>query len=224
MNPMLRLGLVLFLITGISAGILGTVFALTKADIEKQKVLAKEEAQKAVLPLAKTFEEKKIDDKLSYNEGKDETGKVIGYTFITEGKGYSSTVVSIVGVDTEGRIIGVKIISQSETPGLGSKAQDEGYLAQFKSKLAESVRVKPDGGDIQPITGATITPRAVCNSISEKWAKIKDAIAKSDTKQVDKSPIEEKAPDEGKQRVDKGERDTKLIRQTKEPRKGGDRQ
>jgi Na+-translocating ferredoxin:NAD+ oxidoreductase subunit G len=230
MKAMIRLGLVLFLITGISAGILGTVFALTKADIEKQKVLAKQEAQKAVLPLAKTFEEKKIDEKLSYSEGKDETGKVVGYTFVTEGKGYSSTVVSIVGVDTEGKIIGVKIINQSETPGLGAKAAEEGYLTQFKKIDASSVKVVPDGGQIKPITGATITPRAVCNSITETWAKIKSAIGKGDkvdTKQVAKSPCDDcdvKCTDEGKQRVDKGERDTKLTRKVQAPRKGGDRE
>ncbi|MBN1232045.1 MAG: RnfABCDGE type electron transport complex subunit G [Candidatus Coatesbacteria bacterium] len=224
LKNILHLGITLLLISGIAAGILGAIYAITKPEIENQAKKSKEEARKFVLPSAKTFEEKKIDDKLSYFEGKDESGKVVGYCFTAEGRGYSSNIISIVGVNCNGEIIGVKVITQSETPGLGALIAEDKHLDKFKKKKANAVKVEPDGGDIKPITGATITPRAVCSSISETWEKISKIIGnislkKGDEKKCDCSdgtPCTEPCENHRKDH----KRNTELTRESKPPRQG----
>lgn len=222
LKNILHLGITLLLISGIAAGILGAVYAITKPEIEKQAKKSEEEARKFVLPSAKTFEEKKIDDKLSYFEGKDESGKVVGYCFTAEGRGYSSNVISIVGVDCNGEIIGIRVISQAETPGLGALITEDKHLDKFKKKKAGTVKVEPDGGDIKPITGATITPRAVCTSIREIWEKISKNIASSNTDDKKKcdcsggTPCAQPCENHRKNH----ERDTGLTRESKPPRQG----
>ena len=211
---MLRLGITLLIISGIAAAALGAIYAVTKPEIEKQQKLAKEQAQKEVLPAAKSFEEKKIDENLSYLIGKDETGKVVGYIFTSEGRGYSSQVVSIVGVNPDGEIQGIKVISQAETPGLGALVTEPKFLDGFKKAKAAQVKVVPDGGSIKPITGATITPRAICTSVSSLWSLIQKDIGQGTTKQVKGSPCDEcpgNCYSSDKVRTEKPPRDAKLI-------------
>ncbi len=81
----------------------------------------------------------------------------------------------MVGIDTTGVIRKIEIISQKETPGLGAQSvRDEPFKGnrwstrQFIGKTASDLKVDKDGGKIVSITGATITSRAVTNSIREK--------------------------------------------------------
>jgi electron transport complex protein RnfG len=111
--------------------------------------------------------------------------ELVGYIFNAPGKGYSSTIMTIAAVDTAFNIVGIKITSQQETPGLGSKCQEIKYgekepwfqLQYFKSYWehhnkpplnAMTVAVDKDNGIIHSITGATITTRAITNAIREK--------------------------------------------------------
>lgn len=122
------------------------------------------------------------------SEGSDE---VIGYAFVAYGKGYSSTIETIVGVGQDGRICGIKITSQKETPGLGAKveeiaskntlwavlsgnAADETGLrpwfqTQFDGRTVEGLRVVKSASEdgILAITGATISSNAVTSSVRE---------------------------------------------------------
>ncbi len=103
-----------------------------------------------------------------------------GYIFIVEGTGYSSTIKTMVGVDQQGVITGVKILSQQETPGLGAKVEEILYgetepwfTRQFKGKTAsDNIRVATAGGNIDSITGATISSRTVTNSINRGLAQL----------------------------------------------------
>jgi len=118
-----------------------------------------------------------------------ENGEVVGYSFKAYGKGYSSTIETIVGVDLTGTICGIKITYQQETPGLGAKvmevasqntlwdvvggnAVDESdvkpwFQVQFEGRGAdELVVVKNQTEDgILAITGATISSEAVTGSV-----------------------------------------------------------
>ena len=81
------------------------------------------------------------------------------------GKGYSGDVGVLVGFSlTSGKIIGMGVTTHSETPGIGSKAkEDPGFVDQFKGMdLAGDFKVRGDGGEVDAISGATITSRAVC--------------------------------------------------------------
>ena len=73
----------------------------------------------------------------------------------------------MVGVDPNGVITGVEVISHSETPGLGSKITEPQFLGLFPGRSLSNTHwaVKKDGGDIDQITGATISPRAVVAAI-----------------------------------------------------------
>ena len=85
-------------------------------------------------------------------------------------EGFSGTIRFLVGVDTDGVITGVRIISHSETPGLGDKIElaKSQWVTEFNQhSLANTPLwgVKKDGGSFDQFTGATITPRAVVNGV-----------------------------------------------------------
>lgn len=122
------------------------------------------------------------------SQGSDE---VVGYSFTAYGVGYSSTIVTIVGVDMTGMICGIKITDQKETPGLGAKVQevaskntlwavmtgnavDESgmqpwFQKQFERRSVDGLVVTKSTAKegILAITGATISSRAVTDSVDE---------------------------------------------------------
>jgi len=84
-------------------------------------------------------------------------------------KGYSGLIEVLVGVDISGQIHAVGILSQKETPGLGSKIDEDWFKDQYKGKTISNANwaVKKDSGDFEQISGATISPRAVTGAIKE---------------------------------------------------------
>ncbi|MFO7890277.1 MAG: RnfABCDGE type electron transport complex subunit G [bacterium] len=103
----------------------------------------------------------------------DTTG-LIGYAFQANGSGYSSTIKTLVGIDTSGTILAIKILSHTETPGLGSKCEETRsgesspwFQEQFKGEKASNIAVDKDNGNIDSITGATITSRAITDAIAD---------------------------------------------------------
>lgn len=81
-------------------------------------------------------------------------------------KGYGGAINMVVGVSDAGEVTGVAIISMSETPGLGSKANDDSFLNQFIGKRA-GVSIGKGSNNVDAITGATVTSRAVTAGVSE---------------------------------------------------------
>ena len=79
--------------------------------------------------------------------------------------GFGGTIDMMVGVGTDGVVTGVSIISMSETSGLGSNASRDTFRGQFVG-ASGSVAVTKDNGDIDALTGATITSRAVCDGVN----------------------------------------------------------
>ena len=98
--------------------------------------------------------------------------QVTAVIFEVSENGYSGVIRSLMAVGPDGTILGVRIISHSETPGLGDKieiAKDNWVLGfdglSFENPSPGEWRVKKDGGYFDQFTGATITPRAVVKSI-----------------------------------------------------------
>ena len=90
----------------------------------------------------------------------------IGYVFIAFGKGYSSTVQTMVAVELEGSISNTTILFQQETPGLGANIVNPSKLIEkFIGLTASECLLTKDGGGIDAMTGCTITSRTVTNSI-----------------------------------------------------------
>lgn len=97
-------------------------------------------------------------------------------------KGYGGPIVVMIGFNADGTIRQVKVIAQNETPGLGSKVADPRFLAtRFAREGQDPAKVrwavKKDGGDIDGITGATISSRAVTEAVRRAVAAYGEAAA-----------------------------------------------
>jgi electron transport complex protein RnfG len=81
-------------------------------------------------------------------------------------KGFSGTIKIMVGFTNEGKIKNIVVLEQKETPGLGTKIKDDSFINQFRDKdLSQfNLKVSKDGGEIDALTGATITTRAFCDA------------------------------------------------------------
>lgn len=95
--------------------------------------------------------------------------KPVAYISSTAGKGYSSYIQMLVSVDTKLKIRDIKILGHAETPGLGDQVEDKSFINQFKGKALEQIKlVKSETTEnIQAISGATISSRAVTNGVKD---------------------------------------------------------
>ena len=100
-------------------------------------------------------------------------GEVIGMIFpATAREGYSGDIKLITGVRRDGTVAGVRVLQHAETPGLGDKVElkKSDWMLSFNGKSLQSPspdrwKVKKDKGEFDQFTGATITPRAVVNTV-----------------------------------------------------------
>jgi electron transport complex protein RnfG len=101
-------------------------------------------------------------------------GRISAVAYEVSAIGYAGPVTSIMGVDADGNVLGVRVISHAETPGLGDKIEisRSNWITSFnqhslKNTTPAQWHVKKDGGEFDQFTGATITPRAVVKSVYE---------------------------------------------------------
>lgn len=156
----------------VAAAALAAVNGVTKDPIEQAKQAKEQSAMQAVLPQAKTFEP---TANANCNRGLDEAGEMVGMTIKAKSdKGFGGDLVAMVGFDAEGNITGYKILETAETPGLGAKAGEwfqEGQKGNVIGKNpATPLAVAKDGGDVDAISGSTITSRAFCDLINNAYA------------------------------------------------------
>lgn len=194
MRDYIRLAGILFIVCAVAAAALGFTNAATFDRIQEQKVIANNEAKKAVVPDAETFE--KLDDsvfstiasneKYSYIKEIYEAkvgGNTVGYTVTAAPKGYGGSVEVVVGISTDGNLLGIKVGNNTETPGLGKKAEAPKFQEQFTGKTwANPINViksgTPKDNEIAAIAGATITSKAVTGGVNQALAAIKELSGK----------------------------------------------
>ena len=171
---------ILFIICIVVAAALAGTNALTEDRIAQAALAKAEESRMVVLPGAESFEEAQDGSHYIGKAGND----TVGYVFETEAKGYGGTIAVMTGISVEGEITGVVILSHGETPGLGANAEKEDFRGQFKQPVANSAGgiqvVKfqaPAEGEIQAMTGATITSTAVTNAVNDAITMYQDAYA-----------------------------------------------
>lgn len=177
MRDIFKLAGALTLITVIAAGALSRVYLMTRDRIAEVERLREFRAMKTALPAASVFEPDTTGDGFVYYRGfagEEQSGEPVGYVALALGKGYSSTIRTMVGVDPGLTITGIKVASQQETPGLGTRIEevrrgekDPWFQRQFKGKAEAAVKLLRGGGPsgIESITGATISSRAVTVSV-----------------------------------------------------------
>ncbi len=142
-NEFLQFSLSLGLIVGLATAGLSNVHIKTRDAIAQQERKKMTDVLGFVLPNASTFAvvcaPAPID---TYWVGKNKKGGVEGAAFRVRGRGYSSDLVSVVGVDTAGKIIRMRILSESETPGLGTRVEERAS----RSSLWNPGKKSADGG------------------------------------------------------------------------------
>ena len=172
-STLLNMTLTLFLITlasGVALGYINQITEGPKAEMRKKRKL---EAISAVLGEFDNdpAEEMYIPDSTMsmlevYPGSLDGNPRGLAISGYSE-KGYSGLIRLMVGLDDSGVISDIVVLEQKETPGLGTKMKEERFLRQFRGKDPSkfNIQVKQDGGEIDALTGATISTRAFSEAV-----------------------------------------------------------
>lgn len=176
MREMLKMIIVLTVLCSFSGGLLAALRNETMEKIENQQLeFVKGPAIRDILkgsandPIADRFKIKVGDTERSFFVGKFD-GKAETVVFESSGKGFGGDIGLMVGVNvSDDKIIGIGITTHSETPGIGSRAKTEPrFAAQFKGlPLAGDFKVKSDGGQVDAISGATVTSKGVAGAVTD---------------------------------------------------------
>ena len=189
-NKFIKDALALTLITLVAGVALGGVYEITKDPIAKQEAQAKAEAYEQVFTDAAAFEEVEMDDTLTKTirdqldqEGykaqsieevmraEDQSGETLGYAFtVVTSEGYGGDIQFSMGVQNDGTLNGISILSIGETAGLGMNADTPAFKDQFVGKQVEKLQYTKNGAtqddEINAISGATVTTNAMTNGVN----------------------------------------------------------
>lgn len=189
-NKIIKDALALTLITLVAGVALGGVYEITKDPIARQEAQAKAEAYEQVFTDAAAFEEVEMDDTLIQTirdqldqEGykaqsieevmraEDQSGETLGYAFtVVTSEGYGGDIRFSMGVQNDGTLNGISILSIGETAGLGMNADTPAFKDQFVGKQVEKLQYTKNGAtqddEINAISGATVTTNAMTNGVN----------------------------------------------------------
>ena len=185
-NTIMKDTIILTVITLVSGFLLGLVNHITEEPIAHQQQLAKEEAYAAVFEEADSFEGVSVETDLQeyvnaqgyeaqtideIREAKDASGETLGYVMtVTSSEGYGGDIQFAMGVQEDGTMNGISILSISETAGLGMKADTEEFKSQFAGVQTDAFEYTKDGAtqdnQIDATSGATITTNAMTNGVN----------------------------------------------------------
>ncbi len=111
------------------------------------------------------------DETLVYLARKKGKVNAVSFRLVAAG-GYSGAINLIMGVDRNNKVLGVRVISHAETPGLGDKIEvsKSDWILNFEGHSLQNLTieqwaVKKDGGNFDQFSGATITPRAIVKAV-----------------------------------------------------------
>ena len=177
---------------------LGVVYEITKEPIAAAEKAALDEAYKVVFADAASFEEEASfdaeaaatviaaseypnDEITAVNKALDGSGNVLGYVInVTSHEGSQADISFSVGIQNDGTLNGYSITAISETPGLGVLVQEEPFYSQFQGKAEESYSVVKSApaadNEIQAVTGATISSRAITNGVNACLVYFREAL------------------------------------------------
>ena len=189
--------LILTAFTLVLGFVLGLVYEITKEPIAAADAATAQAAYSKVFADAESFEayegfdkeaaaslmeEQGFNDEITdVQTAKDGGGNSLGYVItVTAKDGSQANITFSVGIQMDGTVNGYSITSIAETPGLGDKAKNEEFSGQFQGKQADSITVVKQApasdSEIESISGATITSRAMTNGVNACMAYFKSAL------------------------------------------------
>ena len=170
MKEIVRYGFILALICMVASWLLAGVNYFTKARIIAQAQKEQDASLKEVLPQGQHFEPVKSGEDVIYYKAHNKEGELVGFAFKAQAKGYSSLIETMVGMTQAGAITAIKILSQNETPGLGNRIAEPSFTSRFTNRNVQGL------SEVQAISGATISSRAVMDSVKKKATEIQELI------------------------------------------------
>ncbi len=153
--PLVSVTIVVFL----AVILLGLTNTVVRPKIEWQK---EQKIQRMLFEIFPNMTEHTLEDDIYmiYSNGAE-----IGFAFLAVGKGYGGLIDILVGLESETTIKGVTIVSHLESPGLGARITESVFTDQFTGVNIADVALRQKGGEIDAITGASISSRAVVDAI-----------------------------------------------------------
>ena len=160
---------------GVLTGLASSAYAKTEVQLKDEK----DGSLREVMPEGMDFEAVKLNGEAIYYKAYDKDKKFIGVVFQASEKGYASEIVTLAGMTKEGVITAIKILAQKETPWVGGKVVKPAFTGRFSGKNIGDLK------EIDAITGATVSSRAVISSV-EKKEKRKRKLKKKQKKKLRK--------------------------------------
>ncbi len=173
MREILHMVVVLFLTAAVSGGALALVYNGTKDTIAEQTL--KNVKEPAIREIFDGLDNDPVAERMEIPVGEDQVvvafpakqgGQLMGVAVEGSGKGYGGDVNVMVGVAPDGTLRGIGITGHSETPGLGARCTEDGFRSQFAGMAYDG----GVGGQVEAITGATITTNAVIAAVDSATA------------------------------------------------------
>ncbi len=172
MKDTIKLILVLTVICAVSSALLAAVYGKTKDPIAAALELRTAKAAAGVLPAGvDTPVKREADGIVFFVASKD--GVPAGVALEGRSKnGYGGEIVLMVGISADGKLVNYQKLVASETPGLGTKMESDAFRQPLLGRsIKADWRVKKDGGEVDAITAATISSRAVMECVRDAIAK-----------------------------------------------------
>jgi electron transport complex protein RnfG len=182
-RTILNLGIRLLIVCLVAAVGLGFTYSVVKDRIAEQEMKKRTESAEVVLAPIEAVPQEDLEltaelqgefpDLVGVFEGLNAAGDVIGYAFVLKSKGYNFITMAV-GVDANGQVTGIEMVTNDETPGLGAvAAESPEFLGQFTGKGPDPLTL---GENIDGFTSATFTSRGITNGVNmalEMWERLK---------------------------------------------------
>ncbi len=162
MRDIIRLSLTLAIIGIVSAVLLTAVHTVTDPIITERREREYRQALDSFFPGFDTFETKSLDEG-QFDLIYDDSGDFKGIMATVDAMGYDGEITYNLAVDSEGEIIGLRIVAHTETPGIGDVIERDSFQEQFLGKSFEDPITA--GEDVDIISGSTVSTAAMINSI-----------------------------------------------------------
>jgi len=153
--------ILLTIVVAISVSLLSLTDSLTRAQIVAHQEAKVQAMLSAMFPEMNRYE---LEDEIYTIYAED---GAVSYAFIAIGKGYGGDINILVGLEDENTIKGISIVSQTETPGLGTRITEPEFTGQFAGTSIADVAERREGGQIDALTSSTVSSLAVIEAVQE---------------------------------------------------------